>query len=167
MSKAFTVEVQGLAELAETLKALPAEIASKRGGPLARALRKAADVFRDDARERAPERDTTVGDETFPPGRLKRAIVTRRDPRPKDVTERMLVTVRNGRSRTDPRGAFYWKFVEFGTIGKQSPDQEAQPFMRPAFDSNATQAIDTFKQEFAEQVNKAAKKAAKQGWKRG
>lgn len=140
------VKVHGLSDLAAALKALPPELASVRGGPLARALRKSANVIRDDARQRAPKKT----------GRLAKNIVTKRDPRPGNVTERQVVMVRRGRRKDDAKGAYYFHHVEFGTV-----KQEAQPFLRPAFDGQARYAVEVFVDEFAKEIGKAAAKVAR------
>jgi len=146
------VKVNGLAELAAALKQLPAEVASKNGGPLRVALRAAARVVADAAEVRAPK-DT---------GRLGRAIAIQVDRNPGNVTERIVVRPRAGKSRTDPKGAWYWHFLEFGTV-----KQPAQPFIRPAFDAVKNEALSAFKNRLAKGIVRAAKRAAKRGLTRG
>lgn len=146
------VKVTGLDGLAAALKALPAEIASKSGGPLRSALRASAQVIRKEAALRAPV-DT---------GRLQRAVVIQRDRNPGNVTERMVVRPRAGKSRTDPKGAYYWHFLEFG-----SERQPAQPFIRPAFDAAKDKALTTFKDKLRVGIEKARKRAAAKGLTRG
>lgn len=157
--------ISGLEDTVATLKALPAEFASKSGGPIKRALYKSALLFKQSAIARAPK-DT---------GNLAANIYVYRDRNPKasGATERFLVGVRKkrasyARSRMNMRlgrlgknysiggDAFYWHFIEFGTK-KMSP----RPFLRPAFESNKSNALNVFSQEFKRGVDLAAKRARK------
>lgn len=150
------VKVHGLSDLAAALKALPPEIASKSGGPLKTALRAAAVVIQDDAKSRAPVSS----------GVMRDAINVMRDPRPKGVTERYVVKVTKSRKvqrivqtadgNKGSRDAFYWRFIEFGT-----KFVAARPFLRPAFDSQAGNALDKFKAILAAGIKRAAAKVAR------
>lgn len=147
---AEAVKIEGLEELVKALRALPAEVASKRGGPVRLALRAAARVIRDDARVRAP-RDT---------GRMARAIVTvngRTNDPSKEVQQ---VSVRRGRNRKDPKGAYYYLMVELGTMGGAKPDQKPQPFLRPAAAAKRGDAIEEFKRSLAKGIKRAEAKVA-------
>lgn len=137
-------EIEGLAEVVARLKALPAEIAGKNGGPLRKALAAAARVIRDDARARAPYAVDGVG------AHMRDQIVMKRDPNPRatdNAAERYIVTVkykakRYANNRRNRRAGLvghsfqnfgdfhYWRFVEFGT-SKMAP----RPFMRAAFEA--------------------------------
>lgn len=151
-----TVRLEGAKELIAALKALPKEIASKNGGPVRRALLKAAQVFVVDARARAPrgsdERASFSnlfrGKHKF--GTLKASIRAKRDPDPRSsgVTERYTVG--------PTRKAWYAHLVEFGTV-----KQSAQPFMRPAYEHNKAEALNVFMLALAEGIARAAKKVAK------
>jgi HK97 gp10 family phage protein len=54
------------------------------------------------------------------------------------------------------RGAFHAPFVEFGTV-----KMAADPFLRPAFDSDAGSMVDRLRQFFGVEVRKAAARKAK------
>lgn len=149
------VKVHGLSDLAAALKALPREIAGKNGGPLRSALRSAAVVIRNEARLRAPRES----------GRLSNAIAVPRDKSPGDVTERYVVKPKRGKSRNDPRGAYFWTFVEFGT--EKQPKQPKQPFLRNAYDSRKDAALAEFKIKLTAGIKRAAKKAQRLGGTRG
>lgn len=160
------IEVSGLRELGEALKALPREVSGRSGGPLAGALRSAARVFEKAARANVrsmPTSDTDDRDDYIRSGRLERSIRSKRDPNPKGVTERVVVKPRGGRRNGDvaDNRAPYWDEVEFGT--EKMP---ARPFMRPAANANAGAAVAEFKVKFAKAIDRAAKKAAKLGLKR-
>jgi len=144
----FAINVEGLAELERALRALPAEVAGKNGGPLLSAVRKMAQVIRDEARVLAPE-DT---------GRLKRAIFMRRAPGDGRGTEEVLIGARPGKNRNDPRGAYYYLFQELGAPNKGIV---AQPFLRPAYDTKKVEVTEVFKREFKIAIETAAKKVSK------
>jgi HK97 gp10 family phage protein len=147
------VKVHGLAELAEFLtKRLPAEIASKRGGPLLTALMASGRMLRDEAKRNVPVESA----------RLQEAISVRRLKKPK-ATEGVQVYVKRGKSKDDMRGAFYAGMVEYGTIGGKAPDQAPQPYMRPAFESKGGEAVNVFREAFAKALKAAERRAIKNG----
>ena len=145
-----SVEVQGLSELRKTLLSLGGEIASKNGGPVRSALAKGARRVRDVARSLAPK-------ET---GRLQGAIFASRDKNPsaEGLTESYSVGVKQGNSREDLKGAFYWRFKEFGTAGLPP-----EPFLRPAFEQQKQGFADAFTEDLTKARASAVKKAAKNG----
>lgn len=160
--------LSGLKETVAALRALPAEFASNRGGPIRKALFAAAKPIRDDAQLRAPI-DT---------GNLRANIYIYRDRNPKastGATERYIIGVRTkrrkvARSRLNTRlgrvgknfrvrgDAYYFWFIEFGT--QKMP---ARPFLRPAFESGKARAVSTFSDEFRKGVEAAVKRAARAG----
>jgi HK97 gp10 family phage protein len=155
-------KVLGLSELADALRALPVEIGSKGGGPLRRALRKAAGIMLLDARRRAPRGAT---------GNLQKAIVLtlNRKPGERRRTEAFWLGVRRGRRYTragkrkggqryeNQKGtAYYGRFVEFGTVNRP-----AHPFMRPAFEATKTLVVEMFKQELSKDLVRIASKLAR------
>lgn len=146
------VSVQGLSELRNTLLNLGSEIASKNGGPVRSALAKGARRVRDVARGNAGSSSDS--------GRLQKAVFARRDRNPaaEGLTESYIVGVKRGKSREDQSGAFYWSFVEFGTV-----KQPAQPFLRPAFE----QTKQSFAVEFTTDLRKAIASAVKRSAKNG
>jgi HK97 gp10 family phage protein len=141
-------EIEGLAQVVANLRALPAAIAGKNGGPLRVALAKAAKVIRDEARARVPidDREGRVGKH------LREEIVMKRDPNPRatdNAAERYIVTVkykakkyantaanrragRTGKTYQNFGDFYYWRFLEFGSSTTGPP----VGFMRKAFESN-------------------------------
>lgn len=158
----------GLDGLLEALKALPPAVTSKNGGPARVALAKGARVIRDDARDRAPVGKT---------GDLKKNIVMKRDGNPQrsGANERYTVGVRGGAKKfantkrnvrkgragkeykTDGN-TYYWRFKEFGT--EKMP---AEPFLRPAFESQKERALAVITDTLAKGIEHAAKKVARLG----
>jgi HK97 gp10 family phage protein len=165
MSGGF-MKIWGLEQTIKNLRALPRELGSKGGGPVRRALAKATQIIRDDAERRAP----------FLTGNLKQNVYMYRDrnPQASGATERYLVMVRAkkrkygdttlnrrlrrvGKSYNTRGDAFYWWFLEFGTS-----KMPAQPYMRPAFETNKHAAVDLFGRSLFEDVQRLVSKMRKQ-----
>lgn len=159
---AGTESIEGLRELGLALKALPKEISGKAGGPLLKALRKAAKPIQDKARSLVRRKTGTLHDNII--------IVRDKRAKQKGMTEGVQVTVRykakgykdNARNRRTGRVGgtyknygplFYAKFIEFGT--SKAP---AYPFMRPAFETSKGELLPTFKKELALSIDAAVRK---------
>lgn len=161
----FDINVKGVPELVAAMKALPAELVSKNGGPVRRALAKSAAMIRDAAKDRVKVRT----------GNLKDHIAMLRDRRPgtSGASERYMVGIRGGTRTTyantrrnraknlagktyEKQGpAFYGRFLELGT-SKMAP----QPFLRPAFNENADDAIVLFLTALNADIERIAKRLA-------
>jgi HK97 gp10 family phage protein len=160
-----TVQVKGLSELLRNMEQLPRELVSNRGGLVRSALFRAAKTVRDEAKQRAP-RDT---------GALQASVIATRDKNPQaaGANERYLITVKKKRwtpkakakaqrkasGKIDYRksgDAFYWRFVEFGTS-----KMRAQPFLRPAFESQKDVALDEFKHSLGAGIQRVVRKMNK------
>ncbi len=123
----FSLDFSGLADIARDLETLSRAENNK---VLRDATRAGAEVMRDAVVERAPERT----------GKLKKNVVvlTQRSKRRGEIISGVHIRGRNLRTgnsdnsmkASDPRNAFYWRFVELGTI-----NMPAHPFIRPAFDT--------------------------------
>lgn len=157
------VKIEGLNGTVAALRALPAQFASKNGGPIKRALYKAALIIKLDAIARAPKATGNLAANIY--------IYRDRNPRASGANEKFYVGVRKkrakyARTRLNTRlgrvgknysiggDAYYWHFIEFGTE-KMSPN----PFLRPAFESNKSNALNTFSQELRRGVDAAVKRA--------
>lgn len=143
--------VAGLIELQDALHQLAPRIARKH---LRKAVMAAARVVRDEAKGRAPVYHGAVSKGHPPPGTLKRAITAARSNSAsgpgREVVNVFVRQAKNGSvgqknikaySRLD---AYYWRFVEFGTS-----KMAANPFMRPAFESNKERCVDVIKESLA------------------
>lgn len=157
------IVVQGLSELAEALKALPAEIASRNGGPLARALAKSARVIRNRAQQLAPSAPQAykVGGVMIQPGRLKESIRAVRARKP-DATEQYVVKPFSKQIRKKYGfGVNYWHLVEFGFTHESGEFIGPRSFLSAAYESEKTNALDVFKKSLGEGIERARKKIYK------
>lgn len=142
-----TVRVEGLKELDDALQLLSSDIQNK----IARAATNAAaQVIKNEAIKRAPA-DT---------GNLRKNIIVKRLPAQEasPLTSQHIVTVRQGKLTKKQKGAglqdaFYGRFVEFGTV-KMAP----RPFLRPAFDSKKTDAVEAMRVRIKQRIDKANQK---------
>ena len=145
--------VTGLADLKLALKDLAADLKKK---VVRAALRDAAAPMRKAAIAAAP-----VLKKPHPyrlPGTLKKSIIVkaskRYNGRGGEIGVYLTVTKRKGLGgkpgARNPFDPFYWRFQEFGT--KKQP---AKKFLTPAFDSNATRAIDIFQARIKTRIDKA------------
>lgn len=123
-----TVKIEGLRELAAALRELPKAVAAKQ---LRTPVAIAARTIRDDARRRAPSQS----------GRLRASIIFKRT-QGGALDAQYIVAVRHGKrfqhvgKHDVNQDAYYWTFLEFGTS-----KMAAEPFMRPAFESNKYDAL--------------------------
>lgn len=134
------VQVLGLKQLDRKLRELAKSTDKNLLSP---ALRKAANVIRDQARQNAPR--------SFGGGGVKHVrdeIKVRRDPNPmiKGSNEIMYV-------KPFHKDVFYWRFVEFGTV-----NQKGQRFMTKAYDSKKQEAVKQFMETLSKSIIRETKK---------
>jgi HK97 gp10 family phage protein len=133
--------VKGLRALSEALKELPRRIARN---ALRQSVAAGAAIIRHDAKSRAPIATAPPAPGDPLPGTLKRSIYTKHIPERSGVdSQTYVVGVRQGKKyrKQGKKGnrsqdAYYWRWVEFGTI-----KMSARPFLRPAFEANKEAAI--------------------------
>lgn len=146
------VDLEGFRELESALHRLPA-MATQRN-VLRRVARGALEPMADDAQQRAP-RDR---------GNLSVSIAvseqrTRRAKRNFRFDRKTGVEMAMGPS--GGTGALYYAtHVEFGTV-----DTAPQPYMRPAWDGGADEALEYVKDNFWREIDRAAKRVARKGAK--
>lgn len=170
------LKLTGLDGVLETLKSLPPEIVSKRGGPIKQALRKGATVI---AKQEKALLIGTLGQKDGSQDEVthlleKSIIVSRGKPPAGGNGERYLVRIkrqvygaRDAKGKlTKRRGSNKAKAVttlqtaqlkEYG-----SSHQTAEPFIRPAFLSKAEEAIRTVETETVKAVDRIAQKLLNQ-----
>jgi HK97 gp10 family phage protein len=163
------MKLQGLDGVLDTLRQLPAEVVSKRGGPARAALRKGAVVIHKQelANLRAVlghQKDGVAREST---GLLLKNVVVTRGKEPKDTKgERYLVRVRRkvypGRSGKSAGQKATTTLAAAQLLEYGSSQQPAEPWIRPAFESRAREAIATVETEMLKGIDRITKKLAKQ-----
>lgn len=160
MATSGEIRLTGLDGVYEMLRSLPAEVVSKRGGPVKTALRKGANVIAKQERVnlQAATSNATTDEARESTGLLlKSIVVTRGKPPATGNGERYLVRVKRktyprkgGKAVTTLKTA---QLLEYG-----SSKQPAEPWIRPAFQSKAAEAITTTERELASAVERIATK---------
>lgn len=156
MPVAETVHIHGLADILATLKALPPEIVSKRGGPVRVALRKAAVVVQKEYKANI-DRIATEGETNESTGTLKKAIIVSRKKPGNFKGERFWLRLKRGAKNA--KGASvntYGGVLEFG-------DQRipAKAPMRKAWEAKKVEALNTFVEQMPKAIEAAVKRARK------
>ena len=137
----FTVKVEGLSELLDGLEELTKATALN---VQKRALRKAAEPIESEAKRYAPYRTGTL--------ERRIDIGTKLSPRAKSRAEKeSKVEIFVG-----PPSMTRGIIAEFGSV-KQSP----HPFMRPAWEGNKREALDSIKGDLTDEIEKARQRAAR------
>ena len=157
------VEMHGLAEVVQALKSLPPEVVSKNGGPVRAALRKGAVVIRNQAQINlqasiAAPGITGVTDST---GLTAQQVIIRRKA-PRGVKgERFVVSVRYKPHATS-KGQFRGRTIHYNDIAfileAGTSVMPAQPWMQPAFNAKAPEALATIERELPRAILRIAKK---------
>lgn len=157
MAEEFTMRVDGLSELRRKLLGLSPNIARN---ALRASVYAGAKVIRDEAKLKAPLATGDVSAGHPPPGTLRRSIIMKQIPEESGMQRQTFyVAVRHGKkyARQGKKGnlsqdAYYWRFVEFGTV-----NMSAQPFLRPAFEGKKTDAVEAIKSRLATRIEDLAK----------
>jgi HK97 gp10 family phage protein len=154
---ADTFAIKGLDDLHEKFKAITYDMKYK-GGRFA--LRKAAQVVRDAAKQNAmrmddPQTGRSIADNIIEKwnGRVYKATG--------DLGFRVGVQggAKSEKSNPDlgPGGpTFHWRYLELGT-----EKQAAQPFLRPAMENNIDRVVTTFVAQYGKALDRAIAKAKK------
>lgn len=129
------IEVIGLEDVEKVLT----DIAPRHARNLMRStVQGIASTTAKDARQRAPKVS----------GTLRKAIKARRRKSPPDHP-RSEVYVEHGKGAKND--AFYWRFVERGTL----KGHKEQPFMRPALDQTNSRLVPMLREEFGKKLERA------------
>lgn len=146
------VKVTGLVELGRRMRELSDDIQKKVSY---QAVAAGARVIKANAISRAPISDQphqlgAKKGQVVQPGNLRRNIIIKRIPQGQSEHDaEYIVGVRHGKG-VAPHDAFYFRFVEFGTV-----NMPAQPFLRPAFDSQKQVAVNKMKDILRKRIEKA------------
>lgn len=161
MADLMEVKLTGLDGVLDTLRQLPPEVVSKRGGPVKSALRKGAVVILKAEKANLQAAVANSGDDgkRYSTGLLLKNLIASRGKAPTTGKgERYLVRVRRktypGRSGGKPVTTLATaQLLEYG-----SSQQPAEPWIRPAFLANARRAIETIEAETVREVERIAAK---------
>ena len=158
------LQLRGLDGVLDTLRQLPPEIVSKRGGPVRAALRKAALVIHKQelANLQAVTANTSDEDKRESTGFLAKNVVVTRGKEPTGTKgERYLVRVRR-KAYPDRKGKTVTTLAAAQLLEYGSSQQPAEPWIRPAFESRAREAIGVAEREVVASVDRIVKRLAKQ-----
>lgn len=165
-----SIRVEGLDGVLKTLRELPAEVVSVRGGPIRTALRKAGTIIQRQAKANvqaivdAPNKDGRF----VSTGLARKSIIVKRSrPLQGAKGEAVIVTVkrnkypgrrlkRKGRKEADLQANDVLFMLEAGTERRA-----AMPWMRPAYEAKRTEALGVFVREIPVAIDKALKKLAR------
>lgn len=138
------VEIKGLNELMQALKQLPKEVEKKCLRP---AVAAGAVVIRKAAQDLVVRRTGLVA-------KAIRVGFNRKESTPGRAVYHVFVSQKvKDKLKNVTRDAFYWRFLEFGTV-----KMSAKPFMRPAFDSTNREAAEVIKGKLAERIEVEAQR---------
>lgn len=159
------LKLTGIDGVIDTLKSLPAEVVSKRGGPAKAALRKGAVLIQKEelTRLRAAIAHVAEGGKAESIGLLEKSvIVTRGKPPTGGNGERYLVRVKRrtypGRKGSKPVTTLKTaQLLEYG-----SRQQPAEPWIRPAVQAKGEEAVRLIETELVKGIDRVVKKLAAQ-----
>ncbi len=154
------LQIHGIDGVLSTLEALPAEVVSKRGGPVKLALAKGARLLRDQAKDNfrrsvaqggADTTETTV--ESIVASRGKAPVGTKGERQLVRVKRRAYINAK-GAKTTTLRAA---QLMEYG-----SATQPARPWLRPAVQRRGSQIIDVVSEDLLKRLDQMTKRLAAQ-----
>lgn len=154
-------KLTGMDGVIETLRSLPSEIVSKRGGPVKLALAKGARKLRDAARANMAQAIAQGGARTT--GMTEKSVISSRGKAPRGGNgEKYLVRVKKANfinADGFPTSArMTAQLLEYG-----SQHQPATPWLRPAAKSNAEAIISLVTQDLNSRLQKIVAQLAKKG----
>ncbi len=164
MADVVEFKLTGFRGVLEMLESLPAEVVSKRGGPVKVALRTGARVLLKEARKNLRLVTSNATKEGDPSTKLlvKNVIASRGKQPTGGNGERYLVRVRrktypdrSGKPTTTLKTA---QLLEYG-----SEKQQAEPWLRPAFQAKRQAAVDAIDKALVPAIEKAVAKALQKG----
>lgn len=156
------IDIKGLDGVLDLLQSLPAEVVSKRGGPVKLALAKGAKLIRQQVDANlvgVTQGAPTDSDKVRSTGFLRQNLIATRGKEPVGSKgERYLV-----RFRRKPYPDGHARVVQVAQLLEYgSSQQPAEPFIRPAFQSKAQEAINIISDDLIQRLDRVVLKLSKQ-----
>lgn len=159
------VKITGIDGILATLKSLPPEIVSKRGGPVKLALAKGARLIRDEAKKNLRAAIARNGEEST--GLLENSVIASRGKAPSSGKgERYLVRVKR-KTYADKKGKPVTTLKTANLLEYGSVTQPATPWLRPAVISKGQQAITVIVDDLKRRIDLTIRKLAAQNKGKG
>jgi len=158
MADYVQLKVTGMEGVLETLKSLPAEVVSKRGGPVKLSLAKGARMLRDAAKVQLAQSIAINGSDSTGTT-VKSVIATRGKVGAGFNGEKYLVRVKNT-TFLSASGKKVSTLMTANLLEWGSKHQSATPWLRPAAQANAQRIVDTVSADLVRRVNLIVKKLA-------
>lgn len=157
--------ITGVDGIVQTLKSLPEEVVSKRGGPVKLSLAKGARYLRDRARENL-RRSIAIGGSRST-GELEKRVISSRGKKPFGTKgERYLVRVKR-RDYINADGVRTNPLMTANLLEYGSSHQQATPWLRPALTSNGQAVVTLVVDDLKKRIDKTVAKLAAQNKARG
>ena len=143
------IKLHGIDGVIDALRRLPPEVVSKRGGPVLSALKKGARVI-----HKAAKANLLASLDPESTGVLEKNLIVSRGKAPSSGKgERVLIRVRRKvYKRTATEVVTTLKTAQIKEYGSEK--QAAEPWLRPAFNSNAAEAIDVATKSLASEIER-------------
>lgn len=158
-----TVRIEGLEGVMKTMRELPPELVSKRGGPVRSALRKASKLMVDEMKGNIQKiiDEPNIGGIDKSTGLLLKNAITTRNSRMRQKGERYIVRVR--RKKYPKKGDE--KTVTTSQVGALleagTEKRQPMPWARPAFDAKKHEVPPLFVAEMRKNLERITKKLAR------
>ena len=158
------VNISGMDGVLQMLQQLPAEVVSKRGGPVKLALKKGATVIykQADINLMLATQGMVADEKQYSTGLLRKNLIVSRGKEPiGSKGERYLVRVRR-KSYPGRKGEVTTTLKTAQILEYGSENQQPEPWIRPAFQSKAEEAIKTISDDLVSRLEKIVKKLSRQ-----
>lgn len=160
------MQLHGIDGVIATMRSLPAEVVSKRGGPVKASLAKGARYLRDRAKENL-RRSIAQGPTTRSTGELEKHVIASRGKQPHGTKgERYLVRVKK-RDYINAEGVRTNPLMTANLLEYGSQHQPATPWIRPAVTQHGEKVIDIVTTDLKKRLDKLVAKLAAQNKGRG
>lgn len=160
----MTIHIDGLGESLKVLESLPPALVSKRGGPVRRALAKAARTIRDPARVNLRTSlaqynpTTSTGQIIANSGMTAKSVITKlKRLKGGEKGEWYAVTVAYKPHPLYPDNYYRRKQIKFNDIAffveNGTSKQPARPWLGPAYEQNKEKAVRVFDQDLSQSLS--------------